>query len=548
MPRLILILLLFLAGAPLSHAGKRMASYPSKADRVASFDALVHEMKRLDGDGLLARKNRPEPWPQTVGRIRKEVEKAPDFFAWGRALRRFDAAYPNLHASAALAPELDESHSHGRIRLPLRFNPIRVTAEASEAKFKLLIGRNDDPRFRSGDELIDINGRPLKDWLEENFIFCKFPLRPQCDREFYRNFAAELLGWHRGMPLEVGVIRAGKLIHRTVEPQRVLGDEGPNRPRTEGGDLSDWAQRISLCGRSRDIYQGFELAFEGQNLCAFESKERPNLVVLRIASFAYPHPSLFVNVDGEVKNFWLNYWRRRAPLTTRLVLDLSDNGGGNWHVPYAQLFLDTPFETPSVKFKTIHELSHPGLRELIFDHSAQREHWFRSLRTIEEPYLPATPMFCPSAAEPCGSGSFNPLSHGFHGSVWMILNHHCISSCVAFARTLRRTLGTKLTLIGLPDSADTAFKRARIGISRTARRSGRISVHFGTTSTEALLQDAWVVQSVSISQSTDPQGGIISAVPLTLDHEVPLDWDDAIEEDWQKKAWQTTLGLIDLVK
>lgn len=49
---------------------------PSKQVRKSIIKELAQEMKRLDGDGLLPRKNREERWDTTVKRLVREAGKA----------------------------------------------------------------------------------------------------------------------------------------------------------------------------------------------------------------------------------------------------------------------------------------------------------------------------------------------------------------------------------------------------------------------------------------------------------------------------------------
>lgn len=66
------------------------------------FDEFVKQVERIDGDGYLPRQNRKELLNSNIQTLRKELQNAKTKFDVGRVFKRFDAAYPNLHAHISI--------------------------------------------------------------------------------------------------------------------------------------------------------------------------------------------------------------------------------------------------------------------------------------------------------------------------------------------------------------------------------------------------------------------------------------------------------------
>ena len=172
------------------------------------FDAYINEINRLDGDGLLPRHNRKLSWQQITKKLRNDLEDSQNSLELGRVFSRLDAAYPNLHAHIKLGSNYD-FNSEGKAMLAVGFKPEVVSEDGIVSKYLISSVKSQyfihlDPKDRpqTGDELIAINGVDIKKWADENFEYCKFPLRSQCELEFWDNLRKGNLSWFRRQPLK----------------------------------------------------------------------------------------------------------------------------------------------------------------------------------------------------------------------------------------------------------------------------------------------------------------------------------------------------------
>jgi len=131
----------------------------------------------------LSRKNRMESWNKTVSKLRKQLSRTKTKYEIGHIFRRLDATYTNLHSHIDLAEDYD-TYSQGKVNLVISFRFVNV--DQDKVAERVLIRVRSDKPYRNlpkekipqdGDELIEINGKSIRLWAKENFIYCKCNLR-----------------------------------------------------------------------------------------------------------------------------------------------------------------------------------------------------------------------------------------------------------------------------------------------------------------------------------------------------------------------------------
>jgi hypothetical protein len=496
---------------------------------------LVREMERVDGDGLSPRENRPESWTHTIARLSDESSKAENLYDLGRVFKRIDATYPNLHAKIYLVPELDEKKQEGAVVLPFKFYPEIVEREKAVSKYVVVVPKPGDKSLKNGDELVSINSTPIQKWAQENFIFCKFPQREQCEIEFFDNFKNELLGWNRHQALDLQVSRAGKILTVSVKPEIKLSQSSQD---DENEDLP--------CGVSKERYKGFVLTYEGQNLCAFESKADRQTVAIRIKSFQYQNVP-FAVLDGEVQIFWNNYWSKKSSSVKKLILDVIDNWGGQSPVPYYALFYSQPYQEQYVRFKKIAEFEQKDILESLFWGDKGKEIWFENIKrdgSFEKAkpgdFLDQIPQFCSSSKKDCREGLYQPRKNHFSGQVKILMNHWCISSCVGFVSNIKDLLKDKVKTFGIPDSGDSAYSRLSIFVSPLENGAVEAKIAPMKKARNPDKPEAWVRQVVSATRSTDKDGNLLSGKPQKIDYWVPKKWNQT-DDEWAASVFSEAL-------
>lgn len=339
------------------------AEFPSESVRVKVFDRLVSEMERIDGEGLLPRENRPEPWHSTVRQLRSQIIAAKTPQEFGAVFRKLDATYPNLHARVVLADEYEPATYSKKPEIAVRFRAEIIkrhqrtfTYKISNINSEMMKEFKEHERPAIGDILLAINDRPLSQWSKENFIYCKFPHREQCENNIFDNFRKGLLSWKAFEPLQYTFLRNGR------EWKLKIPVQNPTPTTSEDNQSSD-------CPVESDRYEAFTTSYKGLNVCAFESPRFPGTVVLRIASFSYKglgEGSKIKSIKDEVDKFYEYFWQDRAPKTKKLIIDLLDNGGGDTPVEWYRIFYSKPFQEMYVRFKKLIELDKPEVRGNLF--------------------------------------------------------------------------------------------------------------------------------------------------------------------------------------
>ncbi len=508
---------------------------PSAQTKKQMLAALVQEINRIDGEGLVPRSNRPESWEKTVARLGDESSRSQSLYDLGRVFKRLDATYPNLHAKVFMVPELDEKKSVGSVILPFKFYAEKIDRKEGPNKYLVLTEGKKVGSLQTGDELVAINSIPMQKWSEENFIFCKFPFRQQCEVELYDNFRNELLGWDRHQPLEVSVKRGSQTTSVLVAPQ--IKQNSENQEDADEG---------LPCGVRKDRYAGFSLSYEGQHLCAFESLQKPGVVTIRINSFQYQDVP-FAVLDGEVQIFWNNYWSKKASKVKTLILDVIGNWGGQSPVPYYALFYSKPYQEQYVRFKKIKEFEQKEILESLFWGDKGKENWFENIkadgtfaRTPVGDFLGHVPQFCADRKKDCREGLFQPRKNGFSGKVKLLMDHWCISSCVGFVSNIKDLLKDRVQTFGLPDSGDSAYSRLSVLVNPRSDGGVDAVVAPMKKARNPDKPESWVRQVVSVTRSTDKDGNLLSGKPQEIDVWVPRMWNQN-EADWAAAVFRAAI-------
>jgi hypothetical protein len=527
---------------------------PSEETRVKIFDRVVAELERIDGEGLLARKNRPEDWKTTVRKLRAQAKAAATPIDFGQVFRKLDATYPNLHAQVVLDEDFDIAANRIRPQIGVRFAAEVVGPK--QKKFQYKIGSIETEMMKSlrevlrpaiGDEVLAINGKPISEWSRENFLYCKFPLREQCEINFFDHFRKGYLAWDWRSPLEYTLRRNGR-VWNLVIPVAV-----PPPGKKEPASNASRAASEPECPVEADRYENFAPVYKGFNICAFESQKFPGVTVLRIESFRYreiPKESKVQSLKGEVDQFYEAYWKAKAPSTKKLIIDLIDNGGGDVPIEWYRIFLNKPFQEQFVEFKKLAELEDDRIRKDLFYEDTGKEIWFSELnkkgayqKVKQGQFLPRVPQFCVFEDRSCAEGIFESRPHGFKGEVRILVNEWCISTCTGFVWQMKQELRNRVRHIGVPDSGDSAYARLFVDVYLDPKSPDgfRAEVSPRPGGKRQLLPEGAVLrQQVTATRSTDAHGKVISAIPTPVDSWIPYRYRH-YDESWEAKVFKTAL-------
>jgi hypothetical protein len=485
---------------------------------------LVATIDRLDGEGLLPRANRPEPWAKTTARLQRAAGQAQSWAELGHVFKQLDATYPNLHAHLTLAPYLDVAATQGKLQLPVQFAADGLSPAASSDRYRIssidpaaLPGVLPPNLPKVGDALVAINGRPLASWQAENFIFCKLPLRVQCDQALFRDLQSETLSWWRAQPLTFTLARGERrwtirVPARTVEAAKTA--------------VAAKAPAKVPCEVSPDRYPGFQLVYRGFHACAYENPALPRTQLIRLDSFFYrdaPEDGEIGNTGDEVEAFWNRYWKTRSASSRRVILDVTQNHGGEAPVLWYGLFFTRPFQEEYVSFRRFAELSSDDVLDGVLYGDGSKRRFIEGLRRSgvwdrvgPGGLLPPIPQFCAPGAGGCETARFKPRENHFRGQVRVIVDAGCISSCVGLIWNLGDVLGPRTRYFGFPDSGDSAFSRANVDLSLSPTGEVRVEVASDAAPLPDWSKGALLRQRVSVSRSTDASGKVLSGKPRPL--------------------------------
>ncbi|MEK7354848.1 MAG: S41 family peptidase, partial [Bdellovibrionota bacterium] len=280
----------------------------------------------------------------------------------------------------------------------------------------------------------------------------------------------------------------------------------------------------------------------------------PGVSVLRLASFAYrniPETDDFATLRKEVDAFYEGYWKKKAPTVKKLVIDLLDNGGGDTPVGWYEIFLDKPFQEMGVEFKKLPELENSDIRRELFYRDAGKEIWFTLLMEAGSyekikagGFLPEVPQFCATEDKSCEVGLHQPQAHGFKGEIRLLVNEWCISSCTGFVWQLKDKLGSRVKLVGMPDSGDSAYARLYLDLYLDASKPEgfRLEVTGRKGQTKQQLPEGAILRhQVAVTRSTDLRSHVMSAIPTRVDEWIPIRYRE-FDASWEAKVFKAALA------
>lgn len=532
--------------------------FPTAEVRAKIFEKTVAELERIDGEGLPARKNRPESWKLTTEKLKEAAVAAQNPVDFGQVFRKLDATYANLHAQVVLDDKYDIAAGRLRPRIGIRFGAEligpkqkKMTYKISALDTEMMKEFKESNRPAIGDELLFINGRPLAEWSRENFIFCKFPLREQCEANIFDHFRKAFLSWDWRQPLEYTLRRNGRTwsVKVPVEIQTQSAKQNIQKSASQVTTAEN-----DECSIRHDRYEGFNTVYKGVNVCVFESPKMPNVTVLLITSFRYRElskESKIQSLHDEVEQFYESYWKIKAPATQKLIIDLIDNGGGDVPVAWYQLFYNKPFQEMYVEFRKLPELENDQIRKDLFYGDKGKEIWFGNIKKTGiyqkikvGDFLPTVPQFCATEDQSCEKGLYSPRNNGFKGQVRLMVNEWCISTCTGFVWSLKDQLGRRVKIIGIPDSGDSAYARLFIDVyldsSKPEGFRTEVSPREGG-SRQKLPEGAILRQQVTATRSTNSKGKVLSATPLKIDVWVPYQYRH-YDDTWEAKVFKKALS------
>jgi hypothetical protein len=516
---ILLVLIFSLVGCASSPNIRRQ---PAASPQVA-FDELVSEMERLDGEFIeLRNEKRHEAWAQVSSLLKSQFQSADSDFEISEVFRQLDQAYPSRHASiqthftspAKLVPTVRfRSHWIAPGVVQLVVSQVDADAMFMEAQTPV-----------ADDQVIAINQRPIESWYSEAYDFCKFPLKSQCSAEFAEEFRLQNYSWNESQPLQYTLKRRERTWNVSI-PLRV----------SRGGGVT--IENGHGCRTEKDRYQGFSLAYSGENACAYSTIHAPGTLILRITSFRYGSRGAVPSVNKEVT--LLHKWLVQQRDLRHLIIDVVDNGGGDNAAPYFRLLLGHPFrESVQFRIKKVKELEDPHIRSALFWGSKDNEKWFQSLKSSAAwetlafgSYLPALPQFCNGDRATCHGNALMPLPSPFLGRVTVLMNRQCMSSCDHFVFMAKDFLGSRVTFIGEPTTADMGYARLAIHVLKKTQSGQWTRI---TPTDENLGPDDLAVQSVVVSQTRSNDDKILDGHPFWPDIFVPTTSDD--ENEWIQNA------------
>lgn len=507
------------------------------------YDQYIAEVLRVDGDGLIPRKNRKKTWVEITKELRAQLSKAKTKMEIGRVFARLDAAYTNLHAHIDLSNEYDYN-SEGRPIFGVTFQPEKVEADGSVSRYLLSTVKKEyfinlEPEMRPtpGDEVVAINGRDIKSWANDSFEYCKFPYRSQCEVDFFDNFRKGMLSWNRREKLVITIVHNKQKINIQVPVFAKLENKKNESISTD---------KFEPCGENTIRYPGFKLIYQGFHACVYENTSKKDLAILRIRSFKYRglgDQTKLNDIYKETIAFYEQYWKAKSGIIKTLVFDLVENHGGDTVVTWSNQFINVPFQDQWVQFKSIKEFYNLDWQKDAFYDDQGKFQIFNSLNKSdlkENSFLPAMPQFCVSSTD-CLKEKWKPVDHHFNGNVIMLTDQWCISSCTGFAWTLKNYLADKVKVIGMPESGDSTYSRAYITGSLFENNEYKVEVGPRVPGSHAEVKNnAIFTAAVSVSRSTDENSKILSGKPVEVDIFDSVRWDESVD-DWVGRLVKTYL-------
>lgn len=486
---------------------------PSSAVQKKIFKALRDEMIRLDGEGLVTRRDRSQTFYETTENLANEISANNSISDFYSSFQRLDATYTNLHSRVIFPIEISQ-----QVQIPWhKRQSIWMFSEVDKNSVTFKVDRIEDPSLEKivtlGDEIVAINGRRIKDWLSENFLFCKYPLAIQCNRKFESNLLSLYLSWKGNTNLVYSIKHEGKII------------EVPIKFFTDASETDPLKKRCDYQADKR--YREFRLIHLGQYACLFQKIDDPSIALLRITSFMYKRDDIsnqYKSVGEEVEALE-KVWLPKAGHFKNLIIDLLNNGGGNFPITYYQILFKGKFQEQYYQTKKTPEFEDARLRSaMIWQESAHELQYqiylknglWDSLKYGD--FTPPAPMFCADPEKPCVGPMFEAKVHDFSGKVHIMLNENCVSSCDGFVWAVKEKLNADL--YGFYQAADSTYTRLRIDVIKDDSNSDGFKIEINPQY-DPLPKNLIIAQVVATSRSTDAAGNVFSGKPLELKEFVP---------------------------
>lgn len=472
---------------------------------INGFIKLTSEMKRLDAAALSVRKNRIKNWDKILSDLKGELKEAKNLDETLLVFEKLDASYPNLHSYVTFADAIKRKD----IKVPVA-GISRLWRGEKDVIFQIT-SISEDPKIKgdikAGDELIAINGRSMDKWSEENFEFCKWPLREQCDDDLFKNLVNNYLSWKNSDPLYYTLKRGGN----TWDIQIPL--KNPQKRNRK---------KYPTCEEENSRYPGYSLTYAGARLCLYNNLTAPP--IMRVMRFKYTKEDKDITSVNEEIERVKDYWMKNATWD-HLIIDVAGNGGGSDPIAYYKLFFKEPFQEQWAQFKKGEEIEDETLRKSIFWNSTAHEISFQNLiksggyeKLKAGEFLPKVPMFCADDSKSCSEGKFIPFEHSFDGKISLIVDQYCVSSCDGFVYELKDSLKDKVRIVGQPQSADTAFSRLDLALYMTQENTLEVKVE---PISAPFSENTILKQTVVVTRSVTEDGRVVDGVPEKVDIFIP---------------------------
>ena len=477
---------------------------------------LRDEMIRLDGEGLTARKDRLKSFIETTDELSIRALENKDQYDFYNSFLKLGSTYTNIHSYTIFPRTITSS-----VVIPWNYQLshylfVKKNGNDTEVVLDYVSKGKEKENINIGDKLVAINDKPISLWLEENFLFCKYPLRKQCDLKLEENLHRLKLSWKFEKPLVYSFKNnQGEINKVEVSFFKFSSKPNPLRNRCD----YNWEKK----------YPGFELKFTGFHLCYLEKKDDPSIAIVRISSFYYDTRKFsglkYYQMIDEVMDF-KKLWDKKHHQVNDLIFDMIDNRGGHSPLPYYSLFFQNEFQEQYIKYKKTPELEDEELRSAMIWKKTAHELAILEYITSDlwqeieyGEFLPQMSLFCKDPYSPCTSEeTYKPMGISFNGNIHIMLNENCISSCDAFVWNFKNNTNAKL--YGFPNASDSSSARLRIDVTSNEDSPKGFDITISPQH-ETIPKNLIIAQVIAPAQTTDQLGNLLNGTPEELEIEVP---------------------------
>ena len=495
--------------------------------RVEAIETLADGLTANDSEAINGGWQGNKGWAKATAVAEAAAGKARDPGAFGLVLRTLYASYPSLHSHSELRADIDYRSSFGAPYIPFMMK-VSIVAPGIEPTSVFLSSVSEDltrvsgARPAAGDRVVAINGRPISHWLSRTAAVCRRNSRWQCYGDFDKQLRNGLLGWDPRRVLRVDLVSHGRRETATYRPQAIPG-------------RSDMHAQTG-CETDDTRYQGFSRIYAGWNLCVFGSSAKPGVEIWRLRSFSYPANATVDSPKSEVARFWEEHWKTAAPSVSKLIIDVSGNGGGDVPMAWYSLILDKPYQEQYAEYRRLKAYDDPAVANELPGDEAHAK-WLASLRQRGSDgwrriggFLSAVPMFCADEDKNCDGRLLLPKANGFKGTVSLIIDDNCVSSCSGFSWNILSKLGARAAAFGLPDSGDSNFKRLPLKLYYSGDKW-----HTSVGASSAVQEKPIATVSVMVTRTVTRNGQVISGKSQPVHTVIGRLWNDTANS-WASRA------------